>query len=394
MSLKRNKVTDLANYECSGCSLCAAVCPKNCISMAEDNDGYMKPIIDAKTCIDCGLCLKKCIIASPCETNNPLETFAAVRSDRKLIQKSSSGGIFAAIAERLADEGWLVSGCILDNNLSPRHILTSKKEEIEKMYGSKYVQSEMGHILPSIKNALQNGEKVLFSGTPCQVASVKRYTNDNPNLLSIEVICHGVPSKKMFISYIANYNLNNIESFLFRDKMQGWTFNNLLRFKGGKTKKLNHRLSSYMTYFLEGETYRDSCYSCPYAKPDRCADITIGDFWGVVSRRPDLKKEFDIEKGVSCLIVNTTKGRDVIDFCDIDKYNVDYEDIKEGNGPLNNPSSHSTKREQILMNWNKTHNWQDVDNFWRKNDYKFSYLLWSCIPVGLQHKIRLLLGKR
>ena len=123
MKSNRNKVTDLANYECSGCSLCVSVCPKNCISMQEDKDGFLKPIIDNETCIDCGLCLKKCIIASPCENKKPLETFAAVRSDRDLIVKSSSGGIFAAIAERLADEGWYISGCILDDDLYPRHIL-------------------------------------------------------------------------------------------------------------------------------------------------------------------------------------------------------------------------------------------------------------------------------
>lgn len=394
MNSNRNKVTDLANYECSGCSLCVSVCPKNCISMQEDKDGFLKPIIDNETCIDCGLCLKKCIIASPCENKKPLETFAAVSSDRDLIVKSSSGGIFAAIAERLADEGWYISGCILDDDLYPRHILTSSTEKIKKMYGSKYVQSETADIYEQVADCLKEDKKVLFSGTPCQVAAILRYTNYHINLCTIEVICHGVANNQMFSSYLDMYKRTEIQEFYFRDKGQGWTFNNKIVYKNRKEKKINHRLSSYMTYFLEGETYRDSCYSCPYAKPDRCADITIGDFWGVVGRRPDLKKEIDVEKGVSCLIVNTLKGKDVIDSCNIDKYEVAYEDIKEGNGPLNNPSSHSNKREQILRNWNRSHNWQDVDNYWKRNDYKFSYLLWSLLPVGLQHKIRLLLGKR
>ena len=198
----------------------------------------------------------------------------------------------------------------------------------------------------------------------------------------------------MFQSSLVPYDKNQIRSFLFRDKNQGWTFNNLISYKNGNIKRVNHRLSSYMTYFLEGETYRESCYECPYAKPDRSADITIGDFWGIVERCFDLKQKIDIENGVSCLIINTSRGKDIVEFCEIDKFEVAYEDIKAGNEPLNHPSRHTNKREAILSEWKRHKDWKDVHVYWREHDYKLSYLIWSRIPIRLQHKIRLLLGKR
>ena len=309
---EKQRVTDFESKECSGCGLCENVCPKGCITMSEDSLGYKRPLIDDSNCIDCGLCSKQCVIVHPTETITPMTTSAAVRSDKDKIKLSSSGGVFAAIAEYLISKGWMVAGCIIDADLNPRHILTDDVKELRRMYGSKYVQSDTNGIYKSVKDSIKSGRKVLFSGTPCQVAAVKRYTKSNENLLTIEVICHGVPNVKMFHSSLELYNKASIKDFVFRDKSQGWTFNNLILYKNGSVKKINHRLSSYMTYFLEGETYRDSCYECPYAKPERGADITIGDFWGVVGRRADLKEKIDIEKGVSCLLVNSDRGKQLL----------------------------------------------------------------------------------
>lgn len=219
--------------------------------MSEDSLGYKKPIIDDSNCIDCGLCSKQCVIVHPTETTAPISTSAAVRSDKDKIKLSSSGGVFAAIAEHLISKGWMVAGCIIDADLNPRHILTDDVKELCRMYGSKYVQSDTNGIYKSVKDAIRSGRKVLFSGTPCQVAAVKRYTKSKENLLTIEVICHGVPNVKMFHSSLEQYKKASIKDFLFRDKGQGWTFNNLIVYKDGSVKKINHRLSSYMTYFLE-----------------------------------------------------------------------------------------------------------------------------------------------
>lgn len=394
MKMKMKRVTDLSSKDCSGCALCASVCPKGSIKMVGDSLGFLRPQIDESTCIDCGLCAKKCIFVIPEVTKMPIETYAAVRNDKNKIIRSSSGGIFASIAEKLLSEGWYVVGCMMTDDLSPCHIIVSDEISLQSLYGSKYVQSSTEGIYRRVGELLKTGKRVLFSGTPCQVAAVKRFTNADKNLVTIEVICHGVPNNEMFQSSLEQYGRRMISSFVFRDKRQGWTFNNLISYKNGKSKRVNHRLSSYMTYFLEGEIYRESCYECPYAKPERGADITIGDFWGIVERRNDLKQKIDIENGVSCLIVNSLRGKALVESCEIDKYKVAYEDIMEGNVPLNHPSRHTDKREIIMSKWGKNKNWQDVHNYWNLHDFKISYLIWSRIPIRLQHRIRLLLGKR
>ena len=388
-------VSALANDKCCGCGLCASVCNKNSITIKPDRMGYLRPVVDGSTCVDCGLCVKKCVIENPSETLQPQKTFAAIRKDLHKISLSSSGGVFAATAEKVLETGeWVVVGCALDATLSAKHIIIYNSGELKNLYGSKYVQSETTGIYEQVAETLEAGKKVLFSGTPCQVAAIQRYTNYHSNLYTIEVICHGVANNEMFNSYLDMYKRSEILMFYFRDKGQGWSFNNKVIYKNGKEKKINHRMSSYMTYFLKGETYRDCCYKCPYAKPERGADITIGDFWGILQTRPDLNNTIDIEKGVSCVLVNTDKGNSLLSGVDISLYPVEYSAIRKENGPVNDPSVHTLKRDAVLSEWRKRNNWEDVHEYWKKNDLKLSFRLWSMVPISLQHKIRVLLGKR
>lgn len=388
-------VSELQKNMCTGCGYCTNVCPVDAIEIGTDELGYLFPKVSDK-CIDCAKCVKECPYnQKDKKLVQPQNTYAAVRSDKGKLMQSSSGGVFAAIAESVINKpNWFVSGCILNDQLKPLHILTNDKEEIKKIYGSKYVQSTMGTIYTEIANKLANGSKVLFSGTPCQVNAVRKYTHNDKNLYTIEVICHGVSNENMFLSYLELHDISTIYNFVFRDKKQGWSFNNKTTYKNGKIKKDNHRLSSYMTYYLDGETYRDSCYECAYARGPRGADITIGDFWGIIRKRPDLKSKIDIEKGVSCLLVNSEKGKKLIDEAAIECFPVNYEDIKDGNEPLNHPSIHTSKRKVILDAWKKNHNWKDVDKYWRQNDYKLIYKIWSLVPIKFQHFIREMLGKR
>ena len=188
--------------------------------------------------------------------------------------------------------------------------------------------------------------------------------------------------------------LINEETWLVMDgDVKGAIYENILE-KNGKDKKINHRLSSYMTYFLKGETYRDCCYKCPYAKAERGADITIGDFWGILQTRPDLNSSIDIEKGVSCVLVNTDKGNSLLNDAAITLYPVEYDSIRKENGPVNNPSVHTAKRDAVLAQWGKRKNWIDVHLYWKKNDLKLSHRLWAMVPISIQHKIRVILGKR
>lgn len=388
-------VQSIDKTKCSGCGLCANICAKQCIEMRSDALGYLHPEVDATKCTDCGLCVKSCIIENPMDLKEPISTYGAVRKEKEKIKLSSSGGVFAAIAEKvIADGDWYVVGSTLDNSISAVHTMVNTHEDLKPLYGSKYVQSEMGNIYQEIKERLAEGSNVLFSGTPCQVAAVTRYTKNHPNLYTIEVICHGVANNKMFNSYLDMYDRNRIKMFCFRDKGQGWSYNNKIIYRDEKAKKLNHRLSSYMTYFLMSEIYRDSCFLCPYATGTRCADITAGDFWGVLQTRPELAKEINIEMGVSCLLANTEKGLALAKNAPIDLYEVEYAAIKRGNGPLNEPSRHSQKRDAILAEWAKHNDWKDVHEYWKINDYKITHLLWSLLPNSIQHKIRVLLGKR
>lgn len=386
-------VADLDKKQCCGCAYCITICPKSAIHMSLDECGALIPVVN-QNCVDCGLCVSKCPYNALLSLKEPIATFAACRKEQDKIMKSSSGGVFAAIAEslNLSDE-WYVAGCILDDNFIPKHIVSSDIQEIEKMYGSKYVQSDIQYVYAEIKEKLKNGYKVLFSGTPCQVNAIQKFTQNNENLYTIEVICHGVTSPEMFSSYLSLYNKENIKTFVFRDKNQGWTYNNLIVYKDGKRKKINHRLSSYMTYFLNGETYRESCYSCIFAKHLRGADITLGDFWGVV-RECQANPNFSAEKGVSCLLVNTKKGYDLINHASILKNEVPYESIYKGNEPLNHPSTCTHRRSDIIEVWRKNREWKDVERYFRKHDYSVVFKFWSIIPLKVQHLIRVALGKR
>ena len=398
-NFKRNfypmNVAELNSEKCSGCGLCMSVCSKHSISIEPDSLGYLRPVVDANTCVDCGLCVKKCVIINPVDTKLPQQTFAAIRTDKNKISLSSSGGVFAAVAEHVIAEGqWAVVGSSLNESVSAKHVIVENADDLRELYGSKYVQSETTGIYEKVSKLLNEGKRILFSGTPCQVAAIQRYTKNHQNLFTIEVICHGVANNEMFNSYLEMYDRGNIKKFYFRDKGQGWSFNNKILYNNGKEKKVNHRMSSYMTYFLKGETYRDCCYKCPYAKPERGADITIGDYWGILQTRPDLNNKIDIEKGVSCVLVNNNKGMRLIKKADIELYDVEYSAIRKENGPANEPSTHTEKRDKILAAWRGQKDWKDVHAFWKANDLKLSYRLWSMVPISLQHKIRVVLGKR
>lgn len=387
-------VQNIDSSKCSGCAYCADICPKSVITMNSRNDGNLFPYI-GDGCIDCGLCIRGCAFSTAHDLRTPIETYVGCRSDKEQLVNSSSGGIFAALAEKLhQDDNWCICGCILDEEIKAVHTLTSDMDLIKKMYGSKYVQSNTMGVYKEVLKALRNGKKVLFSGTPCQVDAVKKYTKDHSNLFTVEIICHGVTSPEMFESYLQMLGKKGIARFVFRDKKQGWSYNNEVILISGKHRNINHRLSSYMTYYLNGETYREACYDCPFATDKRGADITIGDYWGVVREKQDKWSGIDAEKGVSCILVNTEKGREILETAPVLKYSVPYESIRKGNEPLNHPSVFSARRNDILREWNKNHSWKDVDIFFRKNDYSFVYKMWSMVPLRLQHRIRIILGKR
>ena len=372
---KTNIILFNEKKDCCNCSACKNICPKEAIYMYLDEYGFQYPEIDREKCISCGLCKKVCAFQNVEEKNSLLETYVAVTKDDNLLIKSASGGIFATLARDYIESNGIVFGVTFDEDINPIHIAINKLEDLYKVQGSKYVQSYIGDSYKEIKNLLNEGKKVLFSGTPCQVAGLKGYLiKDYHNLLTVDIICHGVPSTKFFKDYIEFMEEKlggKIKKFKFRDKSMGWGLNGSLTYERNgiiKKKKIYGSESSYYHYFLNSECYRESCYSCKYTCENRPADITIGDYWGIESAHPELlgKDKLKEEKGISVLIVNSEKGRMEIEKCNsVNKFNSDFSKARVRNAQLSNPSIKG-KNYLKLMNEYKNNGYVGVNNLYLK----------------------------
>lgn len=351
-------------FACCGCGLCETVCPQNAIEMQIDEVGFKYPKINQEKCIDCGACKKICGFNAD-NTNFIKNSYAAVNTNDKVLQKSASGGVFSAIAQSFFYSRGLVCGAemlICGGHAEVRHILIETESELERLQGSKYVQSDVKDCFNEIILRLKEGKKVLFSGTPCQVAAIKKCVRGKleENLFTIDIICHGVPSLKFFNDYLQVEKTKkkmDIQKYIFRDKQYGWGTKGSIRgIKKGNmiTEPVNSRTSSYYSFFLDGEVYRDCCYECPFAQEKRIGDLTIGDYWGVEKYSPEVMKEnggdFSKKNGVSCLLVNTDKGKELLDCYGeyIQKIPVDIEKIKIINTQLNHPANHTHLRDRIF----------------------------------------------
>ena len=277
-------VSDKKN--CCGCGACQQTCPTGAIRLMPDECGFGYPVIDESVCVDCGKCIAVCQYHYAPEKWMPLEAYAAYGKDENLIKNSSSGGVFAALAKSIAEKGGAVAGAVLeteDENLKVFHRLEKNAQSLSAMQGSKYVQSEAHSCYGEVLEELGKGGVVLFSGMPCQVAAIKKLSGDPENLLTMDLVCHGVPSRKMLEDYLKLLGKRlggPVSGLKFRTKDIRKTFCAEVDCNGRKYY-LQHRFLSYYKLFLKGENYRDSCYSCPYARIERTADLTIGDYWGI-----------------------------------------------------------------------------------------------------------------
>ena len=311
--------------QCCGCSACVQRCPKQCISLKEDIEGFLYPIVDEQTCIDCGLCGKVCPIINPNEPREPLKVYAAKHKDDEIRLKSSSGGIFTLLAEQIINEGGVVFGARFDEYWEVIHDYTETKEGLAVFRGSKYVQSRIGNTYQQAENFLKQGRKVMFTGTPCQIAGLKRFLRkEYENLLTVDFVCHGVPSPKVWRMYLdetlarqgigkntvlshAMLRQKFIQSIDFRSKSTGWkkySFALMLTKASANGEEKSVLLSSvfsenkFMQAFLGDYILRPSCYKCVCKSGRSGADITLGDFWGIEMIRPDL----DDDKGCGLVL--------------------------------------------------------------------------------------------
>lgn len=332
--------------KCTGCTACSTMCPKNAISMVRSSDGFLYPVIDNSKCIDCGLCRKKCPVLNT-DTNDSLnECFVGYSKDDEILKHSSSGGIFTEIANYILENDGIVIGASFDQN-KLKHIAVTKKSDIVKLQGSKYLQSDLNNIFSYVKKNIKD-KKILFVGTPCQVAGLKAIIKNNDNLFCMDVICHGVPSPKLFEKYVAELEKVNNDELLnydFRDKSTGWdTYSNTMVFKN-KTISQRSNVNDYMNLFLSDVALRESCYDCNFKLGNKYSDITLGDFWGVKNCYPEMYNN----KGVSAIVVNTENGLKLFHEISNNLYfkKCTIEDIVSGNGSL----QMSSKRPKIRKNF-------------------------------------------
>lgn len=303
------------NLHCTGCTACVDICPVNAITMQRNSEGFTYPNINENICIKCGKCMGVCNKASDKEIfAKPIEIYAAVNKDKENLLKSSSGGVFSVIVEYILSQNGMIAGCIFDENLIARHIVTDKQDLINKMQGSKYVQSDITHVYCQIASLLKEGRKILFTGTPCQIAGLKAYLGNIPeNLITIDLVCHGVPSPGLLEKHIKwrqDKLKGKITGLSFRDKsrINKGTYYLMKLCCEDKTKYIYSWEDPYFQAFLQGQDLRESCYRCPYAKIERAGDITLADYWTA----PNLHPSLNCKNGVSLLLINTSNGQKII----------------------------------------------------------------------------------
>lgn len=296
--------------QCSGCSACFSVCPKQCIQMKGDDEGFLYPSVDHSKCVDCGKCIKACPIISPPATHTNVVGYAAKAKEESVRLSSSSGGIFYLLASKVIEKGGFVFGAALDEDCSVKHICAESKEELKKLQRSKYVQSDIGETFKTAKRFLDEGRFVLFSGTPCQIAGFKNTLGrEYENLVLQDLVCHGVPSDLVLNKYKREIEQNEksiIKDINFREQSLGWYDLSISTvFINGNKRISRHRDDKYMLDFLFNYSLRPSCYDCKFKGIQRSADITLADFWGIDKMMPEM---FD-DTGVSLVMIQSPNGK-------------------------------------------------------------------------------------
>lgn len=315
---------------CCGCSTCASACPKHCITMLEDNEGFLYPKVNEEKCINCGLCEKVCNELHPYDEREPLQVLALINKNEDIRKKSSSGGIFHILAETIINDGGVVFGARFDDNWQVMIDYAEDMESIEAFMGSKYVQARIANAYKDARHFLHEGRKVLFSGTPCQIAGLHQFLRrPYENLLTVDFICHGTPSPKVWGMYLKEMHkkCQDLCRVEFRNKEKGWkNFGLMLHYNdANKTTSILSPFQKdlYMNVFLKNVILRPSCYSCQARSGKSKSDITLADFWGINSIAP----EMDDDKGTSLVFINTEKGRDAVPFGDCRVYETTYNTI-------------------------------------------------------------------
>lgn len=359
--MEKKKVTYVLKRkeECCGCSACYNVCPVQAIEMQSDEEGFLYPVILENRCIGCNKCRKICPILHKPE-NLPLQlAYGGYAKKKEEQMSSSSGGVFSVLARRVLMKNGVVCGAAYDEKQSVFHLIIDSENELFRLKGTKYVQSRMENIFINIKEFLNENRIVLFSGTPCQVAGLKSFLGkEYDNLICIDLICHGVPSPKVWEEYLKQIsNGKEVKKVIFRNKSLGVNKITLDYYlKDGDVIKENYTESLYMKGFIQNIYIRPSCFECKFKGTNRCSDLTIGDFWAVKEYYP----EFSNNNGVSAIIIHSEKGRRWIESIegDLNIIQTTTKKLACWNECLLESTTRNNCREDFFSQWND----QDLDN--------------------------------
>ena len=377
--------------DCCGCRACEQACVHHAIQMKTNEEGFLYPVLDGSKCVDCGLCEKVCPMTNPTKVQHEEGTaWVAQNLNNEDLKTSSSGGGFIAIAKYVLSQGGVVYGAAYQDGPIVAHERIDDIAKLERLKGSKYVQSDTRDAYSNVKIDLKEGRMVYFVGTPCQVAGLKLFLRkDYDNLITSDLICHGTPSPKIFqntINHIEKKLNADFEDYSFRDKkVRGWSCSSSSSYKSranGKKKYINYSkdMEAYFNAFISGHLMRMNCYKCPFANTHRCGDITLADFWGVREKMPDFP---NVHKGVSLLLVNDERGRKLMDVLNDRFYirSVTMEDAVETNANLEHPTPFSNDR-----NVSYSIAFNDYPAFLRKY-YRANYFI-NHLKVQVEYTIR------
>jgi len=400
--------------DCCGCGACVQICPRHAISMREDEYGFIYPVIDEKLCVECGRCKAVCGYQNDAEVRTPIKSYAVADKDSERLRNSASGGAFAAIAAEVLEEGGVIFGaemCMTEDGVKVCHTMIDSILRLPQLQGSKYVQSEIGNVYNEAVSMLKAGRKVLFSGTPCQIAGLKQFLSEKKvatnNLYTTDLICHGVPNQRMLNDYLSVLSEKvgaRVERFDFRSKDHGWGLEGKYYYwkKGElKGKTISCRLSSYYRLFLASDTYRENCYSCHYARSERVSDITLGDYWGIEKEQPELLIQhggvIDVDKGVSCLLINTDKGAELYEKAKdrMTTAEADFVKVQRNNDQLNEPVHRGKNRDKVFGLY-KDGGFASVDDWFYKSlgVKKYYYWMLSVLPKGLKRAVVIVTARK
>lgn len=339
--------------KCFGCGGCALSCPSKCIEMSFDEEGFLYPVIKDKTsCINCGLCQKVCPAAKLKKGNNNRDTYWAKNVDDNIRMKSSSGGLFFVLAQYVLEKKGIVIGAAFSSDFySAEHIVIDDINNLNKVLGSKYVQSSTWNMFSEVKKYLLKNSLVLFSGTPCQIAGLKSFLGkEYDNLLTVDVVCHGVPSPYVWKLYVQDMERKyggRVKNISFRNKKTGWKkYSILMKFENNKLYQIQYTDDMFMRGFLANIFLRPSCYQCEFKEKNYWSDITLGDFWGI----QNVSAKVDDNKGVSVMIVNTIKGEKMLESIkdEISFGRVEYESVINENRSIVEASIYPPERRKFF----------------------------------------------